>query len=657
MCSFEKFTQLVPVCKDAGFLWERVRRGYGSNGNGGEVERSREEGRVNNEEDLSYVDFHTEVDDNVIIKNVNTNDLFLNKLCPDSAHFLNVVDEPVFANDKTVVEDSKNIDRKLNVKSGVTYIRHDPNQNWKKMEPVLGMRFGNPEQLKMCLANYGIANREKFLINVSLGQCKRAKQRALFDYKRGLKEHYRRLWEYRHAILDLNPGLACRLDDEETESGHNYFRRIYVCFKGVKEAWLASCRKAVMKVENNENWCWFISLIQEDLHLETGEGLTIISDSHKRLVEMNRVARNWDHTITPSIRKRLELLKIAQRDPIEGVDHCYSQHKWFEAYQFSIKPVFRTTMWKKTNTPPSLLLPILRTMPGRPRKNRMKAQSENNSQVSRLGRKMTCTNCQETGHNKFSCKKEPVPKPPKFPRPPASRTVYRTHASARVRVQLGCHKEEGEGFKEEEVVAKEEEVWVKETGEGVREAEAWEEMTEDETQELVAANTSNNGEIGFRLGDYEAEELGKQLPEPIVAVTPKEESLDNGFARFNTIITSLKALDQESKDLTSLSLDELIGNLKVYEVIIKKDFEMVKDRREQCRSLVLKANKESSDEDSSTFDSEHEEYAMTVKEFKKFFKRRGRVVKENQEKDKIGSKPDKTGSVAKPGEVKSSYSG
>nr|GEV25785.1 retrovirus-related Pol polyprotein from transposon TNT 1-94 [Tanacetum cinerariifolium] len=81
-----------------------------------------------------------EVDDNVIIKNVTTNDPFLNKLCPDSAHFLNVVDEPVFANDETVVEDSENIDPKFSVKSGVTYIRHEPNHNWKKMELVLGIR-------------------------------------------------------------------------------------------------------------------------------------------------------------------------------------------------------------------------------------------------------------------------------------------------------------------------------------------------------------------------------------------------------------------------------------------------------------------------------------------------------------------------------------
>nr|GEV91961.1 UBN2 domain-containing protein [Tanacetum cinerariifolium] len=136
---------------------------------------------------------------------------------------------------------------------------------------------------------------------------------------------------------------------------------------------------------------------------------------------------------------------------------------------------------------------------------------------------------------------------------------------------------------------------------------------------------------------------------------PEEESIDNAFARFNTIITSLKALDEgfsrknyvrkflkalhpkwrakvmaieESKDLTSLSLDELIGNLKVYEVIIKNDSEMVKGKREQNRSLALKDKKESSDEDSSNFDSEDEEYAMAIKEFKKFFKRRGRFARQ-----------------------------
>nr|GEV72469.1 UBN2 domain-containing protein [Tanacetum cinerariifolium] len=132
---------------------------------------------------------------------------------------------------------------------------------------------------------------------------------------------------------------------------------------------------------------------------------------------------------------------------------------------------------------------------------------------------------------------------------------------------------------------------------------------------------------------------------------PKEESIDNAFAKFNNIITSLKALDEdfsskncvrkflkalhpkwrakftaieESKNLSTLSLYELIGNLKVYEEIIKKDFKSVKSKREQSRSITLEARKESSDDVSSTSDSEDEEYAMAVRDFKKFFKRRGR---------------------------------
>ncbi|GJU00903.1 retrovirus-related pol polyprotein from transposon TNT 1-94 [Tanacetum coccineum] len=85
---------------------------------------------------------------------------------------------------------------------------------------------------------------------------------------------------------------------------------------------------------------------------------------------------------------------------------------------------------------------------------------------------------------------------------------------------------------------------------------------------------------------------------------------------------------EESKDLTSLSLDELIGNLKVHEMIIKKDSKIVKDKGER-KSLALKAKKESSDEECSTSESEDEEYAMAVRDFKKFFK-----IREDDEKAK-----------------------
>ncbi|GKA73170.1 zf-CCHC domain-containing protein [Tanacetum coccineum] len=99
---------------------------------------------------------------------------------------------------------------------------------------------------------------------------------------------------------------------------------------------------------------------------------------------------------------------------------------------------------------------------------------------------------------------------------------------------------------------------------------------------------------------------------------------------------------EESKDLTSLSLDELIRNLKVHEMIIKKDFEIVKAKEER-KSLDLKAKKESSDEECSTSGSKDKEYAMAVRDFKKFFKRRGRFVRQprNNKKKFQRSRDDK----------------
>ena len=95
-----------------------------------------------------------------------------------------------------------------------------------------------------------------------------------------------------------------------------------------------------------------------------------------------------------------------------------------------------------------------------------------------------------------------------------------------------------------------------------------------------------------------------------------EETIDNGYTRFNAIITSLTALDpsfynknhvrkflralpvkwrpkvmaiEEAKNLAELPLDELIGNLKVYEMILENDKASTKDKKEKVKSLALKA--------------------------------------------------------------------
>ncbi|GJV20617.1 hypothetical protein Tco_1369637 [Tanacetum coccineum] len=134
-----------------------------------------------------------------------------------------------------------------------------------------------------------------------------------------------------------------------------------------------------------------------------------------------------------------------------------------------------------------------------------------------------------------------------------------------------------------------------------------------------------------------------------------DETIDCAFARFNTIITSLKALNEsflshnhvrkflralptkwhpkvtaieESKDLSTQPLDDLISNLKFYEVVLENDLEISKNKKEKYKSLALKARKVLSEEEATSMDSDDEKYAMVVRDFKKFFRIRGKFVRQ-----------------------------
>lgn len=200
----------------------------------------------------------------------------------------------------------------------------------------------------------------------------------------------------------------------------------------------------------------------------------------QRYWNMSKLAAELDDNITPSIRKQMNELKLQMRkwqvlpslyqvvevrkkdeafgvnlvnrtcdcklwnisgvpcvhavaaymhfkmDPDDGVSSWYSQSKWFDAYQFSINPVLGSKNWKPTqNTPPPPPLPpVVKRMPGRPRKNKIPHPTEyvNVHSVSKAGRVMTCQNCYQPGHNKASCKNPRQPKtnamrPPRAPKP------------------------------------------------------------------------------------------------------------------------------------------------------------------------------------------------------------------------------------------------
>nr|GEZ16185.1 copia protein [Tanacetum cinerariifolium] len=122
------------------------------------------------------------------------------------------------------------------------------------------------------------------------------------------------------------------------------------------------------------------------------------------------------------------------------------------------------------------------------------------------------------------------------------------------------------------------------------------------------------------------------------------QALDESFSSRNHVRKFLRALPtkwrtkvtaiEESNDLPILPLDEIIGNLKVYEVVLEKDSEISKGKKEKYKSLALKARKVSNDEEVSCSESDDEEYALAVRDFKKFFRRREKFVRQPHEDKK-----------------------
>ncbi|GJT86657.1 hypothetical protein Tco_1068374 [Tanacetum coccineum] len=80
-----------------------------------------------------------------------------------------------------------------------------------------------------------------------------------------------------------------------------------------------------------------------------------------------------------------------------------------------------------------------------------------------------------------------------------------------------------------------------------------------------------------------------------------EIPLDEGFSSKNYVRKFLRAVHpkwrakvtaiEELKYLSSLALDELIGNIKVHEVVMEKDSKIYRGKKKRVKSIVLKAKK------------------------------------------------------------------
>nr|KAJ0214450.1 hypothetical protein LSAT_V11C400213320 [Lactuca sativa] len=281
-----------------------------------EEEGDKEEVDENDEDDKldDIMAYELEVDEEVHTLNKTVGDDFLNKI--SSIGNLNDDDEP---NDR---EDDMDV-----------FPVHDEKQEWDKMVPIIGMKFSNPMQLKLCVTNYAVksgydlwcekSDHNRLLVKCCKGNKNKKKNGCPFrlwetwmtnermytfkEIEGTLKEHYAKTWSYGEELRSTNPGSTVKMDVDVMDDGTTYFSKFYVCLKGVKDGWIQGCRRvigldgyfikgicrgqfpavvgrdannhiyplacAVVAVESIETWKWFVDLLLDDIEIRNGHGL------------------------------------------------------------------------------------------------------------------------------------------------------------------------------------------------------------------------------------------------------------------------------------------------------------------------------------------------------------------------------------------------
>nr|KAJ0225030.1 hypothetical protein LSAT_V11C100038120 [Lactuca sativa] len=294
-----------------------------------------------------------------------------------------------------------------------------------KIQPNLGFHdpfhllYANQIELRFCLTNYVVhngypikaswMNKEKsFQIkgltnkhtcvreykHATLGQCYRAKKKALKILTRKLSEHYARIWQYGGEIIRSNPGSTAKVGFDIKEDGSSVFKRLYA----IKDGWIRGCRRVigldgelpttigrdgnnhvylidwvVIDVENKDNWEWFINLLVEDLSLELGEGLTIISDQHKvDFGEKFYTCRLWEIYGIACVHACATMTHTQQQQqPETRISSWFFKEKFVETYKRNMRDLNGSKMWARTPYAKPLPPPA-RRMPGRPKTRRRK---------------------------------------------------------------------------------------------------------------------------------------------------------------------------------------------------------------------------------------------------------------------------------------------
>ena len=132
------------------------------------------------------------------------------------------------------------------------------------------------------------------------------------------------------------------------------------------------------------------------------------------VVEKTCSCRKWELTGLPckhAVAANWNMVQNRQETglPETWVHPCYRLETWKQVYSYKIMPIRGPKMWPRCDVPSTIIPPVHKSQPGRPRKQRTKSALEKsesmvkNNKLSRKGRTVTCDKCGCPGHNSRSC--------------------------------------------------------------------------------------------------------------------------------------------------------------------------------------------------------------------------------------------------------------
>nr|GEU92765.1 hypothetical protein [Tanacetum cinerariifolium] len=153
-----KLTLGLREIKSTQDIAEMMKVGYESGNEIDIIEKSDDEYYGSDDyKEIKNVDFQTEGDESLVIKSISTHDPLITKPCSARIMF-RCTAEHLQTEEPLADPDDHQIHVVNKVQSGVLYPTFNPDIPWDKMEPTLGMRYETPYQLKLALANYGVAH-------------------------------------------------------------------------------------------------------------------------------------------------------------------------------------------------------------------------------------------------------------------------------------------------------------------------------------------------------------------------------------------------------------------------------------------------------------------------------------------------------------------